>query len=66
MISCLDCGGALGEWDVPCDGCHRFIHKNCTNGYLLVDTEYAGRVALLFCQGCEREHYDAMEADSGL
>lgn len=55
MPTCLECGGTLGEWDVACDGCHRFVHKDCTNGYIVIDTLYGEqeRVALLFCKGCE-------------
>ena len=61
MVGCLECGGVLGEWDVACDGCHKFVHKGCTNGYMMVDTYYAGRIALLFCKGCEAVKDDSLE-----
>ncbi len=53
MPTCLQCGGTLGEWDIHCDGCHRFVHKGCTNGYKMVQTYYGGELAFLFCKECE-------------
>lgn len=61
MPTCLECGDSLGEWDVACDGCHHFVHKDCTNGYIIWPKFDGGDIALLFCKGCEAYHHSVKD-----
>lgn len=56
-MNCFECGLRFGEWDhVACDGCHRFVHRDCTDGYQIIDTEWQEHpLALIFCKECGEE-----------
>lgn len=56
----LDCPLCYGQMDgevwstVACDGCHKWVHRECAGPYRLIDVEWDDQPkAYIFCMDCD-------------
>lgn len=50
---CISCGTGFTEWNyVTCDGCTMLVHRDCTNGYQLINRGHSD-YAYIFCKECD-------------